>query len=235
MATESITITPGTAKRLISDIISIRKNPLTDQGIYYEHDEDNMLTGYAMIVGPSDTPYAYGYFFFKFTFPSDYPFSPPIVKYCTQNSINRTRFNPNLYRNGKVCISILNTWQGDPWSGCQTISSVLLTLCTLFTKKPLLNEPGVHPYHSDIDPYSKIISYETIATAIIKMSDETYRPMIFNRFRDDIIKLNKVNRTNIQANIDNIKQTHHNGKLITCSFYSMKCTILYDKIQLCDD
>ena len=23
-----------------------------------------------------------------------------------------TRFHPNLYRNGKVCLSVLNTWRG---------------------------------------------------------------------------------------------------------------------------
>ena len=80
-------------------------------------------------------------FFFKFRYPDDYPYSPPHVEFLTNN--DKVRFNPNLYRNGKVCISILNTWTGPQWSSCQNISSVLLTLVTLFHNKPLLNEPGL--------------------------------------------------------------------------------------------
>mgnify|MGYP003919768525 CR=1 FL=1 len=187
-----------------------------------------------MIVGPSDTPYAYGYFFFEFEFPPDYPYSPPKVKYCTQNINNRIRFNPNLYRSGKVCISILNTWAGDQWSGCQTISSVLLTLCTLFTVSPLLNEPGILPSHSEIIPYNEIISYETITTAIIGMTDDTYRPKQFNRFRNDIIRLNSENRVSIQTNINMLKNKIPNGKIIECNFFNMKCCIMHESMQIVD-
>ena len=42
-------------RRLQKDIIEIIKHPLTDHGIYYAHDEQNMLKGYAVIFGPSDT------------------------------------------------------------------------------------------------------------------------------------------------------------------------------------
>ena len=96
--------------RLLKDVISIIKEPLTENGIYYVHDEGNMLKGYAMIIGPEDTPYHHGFYLFEFDYPSDYPFSPPKVTYHTNDG--KTRFNPNLYRNGKVCVSILNTWKG---------------------------------------------------------------------------------------------------------------------------
>ena len=36
-------------KRLQKDIIEIIKNPLTEHGIYYTHDDSNMLKGYAVI------------------------------------------------------------------------------------------------------------------------------------------------------------------------------------------
>ena len=55
-----------TLKRLASDIKCIKKNPLNDQGIYYEHDQENILKGYALIIGPPDTPYEYGHYFFDF-------------------------------------------------------------------------------------------------------------------------------------------------------------------------
>ena len=64
-----------------------------------------MLKGYAIIFGPSDTLYRYGAYCFEFKFPTNYPFSPPKLKYMTNDGY--TRFHPNLYRNGKVCISVL--------------------------------------------------------------------------------------------------------------------------------
>ena len=64
--TDSYIISKGTQQRLISDIKDIIKNPLISDGIYYAHDETKILAGYAMIVGPSDTLYADGIFFFEF-------------------------------------------------------------------------------------------------------------------------------------------------------------------------
>ena len=66
------------------------------------------------MIGPENTPYQYGFYLFDIKVPSEYPFKPPIVKFYTQN--NKTRFNPNLYINGKVCLSILNTWSGPQWT-----------------------------------------------------------------------------------------------------------------------
>jgi ubiquitin-conjugating enzyme E2 Z len=153
-----------TIQRLLKDVKQIIKNPLTDQGIYYIHDDTDMMKGYAMIVGPSDTPYFGGFYFFEFTYPSDYPHSPPKVKYCTNG--NNIRFNPNLYCCGKVCISLLNTWRGDQWTSCQTISTVLLTLCTLLCSDPLLNEPGVDKKHRDMANYTDIIEFSNLNIAV---------------------------------------------------------------------
>ena len=50
-------ISKDTINRLLKDVKQIMKNPLYDNGIYYQHDEEDMLKGYALIVGPSDTPY----------------------------------------------------------------------------------------------------------------------------------------------------------------------------------
>jgi ubiquitin-conjugating enzyme E2 Z len=166
MASE-IFVSKETLKRIISDVKEIRKNPLSSHGIYYEHDDTNMLKGRALIIGPSDTPYEDGFYLFRFQFPTNYPHSPPKVDFCTSDGY--TRFNPNLYRTGKVCLSILNTWQGEPWSGCQTLTSVLLALCTVLNTNPLLNEPGITKHHADLKNYNEIIKYKNIEVAIFKM------------------------------------------------------------------
>jgi hypothetical protein len=65
-----------------------------------------------------------------------------------QTTGNQTvRFNPNLYHDGKVCLSILNTWHGRPeerWNG-QTSSflQVLVSIQSLIlVSEPYFNEPG---------------------------------------------------------------------------------------------
>ena len=157
-------INKETIQRLLKDVRQIIKHPLTDNGIYYSHDESDMMKGYALIVGPEDTPYFGGFYFFNFSFPHDYPFSPPTVTYMTNDGF--TRYNPNLYKCGKVCVSILNTWSGDKWSSCQTINSILLTLCSLLNDSPLENEPGQSKRSRDFIPYQKSIEYSNINFAV---------------------------------------------------------------------
>ena len=173
-------ITRDTQHRLIKDIRDIVRNPLLDQGIIYAHDEDDMLRGYSMIIGPSDTIYADGFYFFEWIFPYNYPFSPPVLKFRTYDGV--TRFHPNLYRNGKVCLSILNTWKGEQWTSCQTIRSILLTLVTLFHNKPLLNEPGFTEKHKDFIPYNKLIKYANYKSAIFGIVSERLLPNNFIGF-----------------------------------------------------
>lgn len=191
-------MTAGSMKRLLKDVKQIIKNPLTDNGIYYIHNETDYTKGYAMIVGPADTPYFGGYYFFQFEYPQDYPFSPPKVTYLTNNGY--TRFNPNLYTCGKVCVSILNTWEGDQWSACQTISSVLLTLCSLLNDSPLENEPGFTKQHHDFIPYNKSIQYKNIEFAVcyllehcntndVNESMKIFYPIMKERFLSNYDKL----------------------------------------------
>jgi ubiquitin-conjugating enzyme E2 Z len=163
-------ISKETITRLLKDVKQIMKNPLTENGIYYIHDDTDILKGYALIIGPSETPYFGGNYFFEFNYPADYPHTPPTVKYWTNG--NNVRFNPNLYVCGKVCVSLLNTWRGDQWTSCQSISTVLLTLCTLLCKDPLLNEPGVEKGHRDMITYDEIIQFANLDIAVCDIVDK---------------------------------------------------------------
>lgn len=105
--------------------------------------EERMDLLRAVIVGPAGTPYHDGLFFFDFQFPNEYPHSPPKAHYHSGG----LRLNPNLYNCGKVCLSLLNTWQG---SGCEkwnpqtsTMLQVLVSIQALvLNEKPYFNEPG---------------------------------------------------------------------------------------------
>jgi ubiquitin-protein ligase len=182
-ASKNIIITRSTQKRLICDLRDLMRNPLADQGIYYSHDDNNMLKGYAVIIGPSDTPYMDGFYLFEVEIPYNYPFAPPKLKFMTQG--DSVRFNPNLYRNGKVCLSILNTWKGEQWTSCQTLRTVLLTLTTILNKKPILNEPGITEKHRDFKSYHEIIEFKNYEIAINGMVNQTKLPHAFFSARID--------------------------------------------------
>lgn len=222
------------ALRLAKDVRGIMKNPLEDNGIYYKHDESNMLHGYACIIGPSDTPYQYGFYFFKLEFTNNYPSEPPKVTYYTQG--DKIRFHPNLYRSGKVCVSILNTWRGEQWSSCQTISSILLTLTTLFHNKPLLNEPGITESHVDFEKYNEIITYKTLEHAILKITDKEYFDKEYNMFTSfyDIVVDNlKKNKKHIEKVIKGLYENHkkQSSKNIRTNIYSMNVFLDYKELK----
>jgi ubiquitin-conjugating enzyme E2 Z len=217
--------------RLLKDVRDIIKNPLINQGIYYIHDDTDMLKGYAMIIGPSETPYFGGFYFFEITYPYDYPHSPPKVKYCTNN--NGIRFNPNLYTCGKVCVSLLNTWRGDQWTSCQSISTVLLTLCTLLCKDPLLNEPGVNDTHNDMRNYNEIIEFSNINIAvcdIVKKKKGVYQPF-FDNFYPFVKESFKNNYSKfIEFAQKKFIDTEVQNKILKTGFYNMNVLIDYESI-----
>ena len=224
-------ISKETIKRLLQDVKQIIKNPLTDNGIYYIHDDSDMMKGYALIIGPPDTPYFGGNYFFEFNYPSDYPHTPPKVKYWTNN--NNIRFNPNLYVCGKVCISLLNTWRGDQWTSCQTISTVLLTLCTLLCENPLLNEPGVNKNHSDVKPYNSIVEYSNLDIAICDIVNK--KPGVYMNFFNSFypyVKENFIKNYDklIKYAEDKANNCFKTQEIITTGYYSMKVCIDYQKV-----
>lgn len=224
-------ISKETINRLLKDVKNIIKNPLTEQGIYYIHDDTDMLKGYAMIVGPSDTPYFGGFYFFEFVYPNDYPHSPPKVKYCTNG--DNIRFNPNLYTCGKVCVSLLNTWRGDQWTSCQTISTVLLTLCTLLCSDPLLNEPGISKEHSDMKNYNEIVEFSNLNIAVCSIVSkknniflpffENFYPFVKENFNKNFDKL-------IEFTQKKIQDFGVKPKVLTTGYYTMKVEINYEYI-----
>ena len=222
-----IPISKETISRLLHDVKNIMRSPLTDNGIYYVHDDEDMLKGYALIMGPSDTPYFGGAFFFEFNYPTDYPHSPPSLKYCTNG--DGIRFNPNLYTGGKVCISILNTWRGEQWTSCQTISTVLLTLCTILCKEPLLNEPGVTTTHRDFNNYNKIIEYKNIDVAILKIISrhKSIYPMQFDMFYSVIHEHFIKNSDTIIKYLEKKMEENSKPVHITTDLYTMHVVVDY--------
>lgn len=223
-------------KRLINDVKYINKNPLHSNGIYYLHDEDDLMTGYALIIGPKDTVYENGYYFFKFNFTPQYPHEPPVVTYMTNGG--NVRFNPNLYTDGKVCISLLNTWTGEQWTSCQNISSILLAICILLNDNPLLNEPDVQSDDKEILKYKTLLEYANFDIAICDVINSDshlyYSETKFIHLFKDIFVEHFINNyqnhiTKIEKMIKNCKTTSK-IKIISVPYYKYRGILNYNML-----
>lgn len=223
-------------KRLTRDIKMIQDSDLEENGIYFALDEKDVTNIKCMIIGLENTPYAYGYYFFKVKITSEYPFEPPKVIFITNTN---TRFNPNLYTCGKVCMSILNTWSGPQWTSCLNLKSILLALQTLLNQNPLENEPGFEnnliQKHQD---YINIIRHENLRISIIENLSQTnletfkeFKSIMIKKFLKNYPKILKLGKQftqqykdciifnldiyNLSINnnflkiVDNLKKTYH--------------------------
>ncbi|RHN82558.1 putative aminoacyltransferase, E1 ubiquitin-activating enzyme [Medicago truncatula] len=137
----------------------ILQNNLPEE-IYVRVYEDRMDLVRAVIIGPFGTPYQDGLFFFDFHLPPDYPDVPPSAYYHSGG----WRINPNLYEEGKVCLSLLNTWTGrgnevwDPKSS--SILQVLVSLQGLvLNSKPYFNEAGYDKQTGTAEGEKNSLSY----------------------------------------------------------------------------
>lgn len=163
--------TSGAIARITREIANAQKG--TDLSIAVACTEEDVRHVRALIIGPPETPYEFGFFEFALKFPKDYPILSPNVKCITTNG-GQTRFNPNIYADGKVCLSILGTWRGEPgeeWSSAQGLESVLLSIQSLMSANPYENEPGFERAKKDDEPsqrYVAKIQHETIHIAVIQ-------------------------------------------------------------------
>ena len=85
--------------------------------------DSNLFIWTGMIFGPHDSPFTGGIFKLNIRFPSDYPFTPPIITFITKI------YHPNINSAGGICLDILKK----EWSPALTISKVLLSILSLLT------------------------------------------------------------------------------------------------------
>jgi len=71
-------------------------------------DDSNIYEWQCMMEGPPGTDYEGGYFPVNLSFPVEYPNKPPVFKFATPNF-----WHPNVYKDGRVCISILHEAKHD--------------------------------------------------------------------------------------------------------------------------
>lgn len=141
----------GRMRKLIKDHMTLRSG--LPEGIFVRLCASRMDVYKVMIVGPRGTPYENGLFEFDLFCGADYPSQPPQLRFRTTGG-GRVRFNPNLYDNGLVCLSLLGTWgEGQRWDpNTSTLLQVLVSIqAMVFCEEPYYNEPGHELYPSSHD------------------------------------------------------------------------------------
>jgi ubiquitin-conjugating enzyme E2 Z len=173
-------------KRLNADIVEIQKELYAEQGIFYQPNPQNIMEGTACILGPSGTPYEGCPMFYTFSFPQTYPFDPPHVSFRTFDG--QTRFHPNMYKEGKVCLSILHTWSGPKWASTMRISTILVTLQSLMDTEPLRHEPG---YETGKDESVKVYTHVVEKSCIqycLTLAEKKQYPKGFEDYQEEFLK-----------------------------------------------
>lgn len=123
-------------KRLMAEYRQLTINP-PDGILAGPAHEENFFEWEALIAGPEGTAFDGGVFQAKLSFPIDYPLSPPKMKF--QSEV----FHPNIYADGRVCISILHAPGDDPmgyetsaerWSPVQSVEKILLSVVSMLAE-----------------------------------------------------------------------------------------------------
>ncbi|XP_023226991.1 ubiquitin-conjugating enzyme E2 R2-like isoform X2 [Centruroides sculpturatus] len=132
-------MTQSALNALKLELKSLQKEPV--EGFVVKLVDESVLSEWEVaIFGPPNTIYEGGYFKARMTFPSNYPFAPPAIRFI------RKFWHPNVYPNGNICISILHPPGDDPqsgelscerWNPTQNVRTILLSVISL------LNEPNI--------------------------------------------------------------------------------------------
>ncbi|KAL0486158.1 ubiquitin conjugating enzyme E2 [Acrasis kona] len=123
------------ALRLGKELSELQKNPVEgfSAGLV---DDSNLFEWEVFIVGPPDTLYEGGFFRATLKFTDEYPNKPPVMHFLTP------MWHPNIYKDGKVCISILHPPGDDEygyeksserWLPIHSAESVLISVISMLS------------------------------------------------------------------------------------------------------
>ncbi|RNA12426.1 ubiquitin-conjugating enzyme E2 R2 [Brachionus plicatilis] len=186
------TANSAATRALQQELKSIQKEPL--EGFTVSLVNDNLFEWEVAIFGPPNTLYQGGYFKSHIKFPSDYPYSPPSVRFATK------MWHPNIYENGDVCISILHPPVDDPtntelpsekWNPAQNVRTVMMSIISLLNEPNTFSPANVDAsvmYRRYIESkgadkeYENIIRKQVLATRPDAEKDGVYVPQTLEEY-----------------------------------------------------
>ncbi|CZR53844.1 uncharacterized protein PAC_03726 [Phialocephala subalpina] len=137
---------PGRMAALSQEIASLTSS--LPPGIFLKISESRPDEMKVLIISVEGTPYEGGLFRFNISLPGEWPVLLPKVDFVGDEE-SRDGLNPNLHwDDGKVCFSLINTWNGSPEEAWQANRSTLLSVFVsiqamiLGATEPADNEPN---------------------------------------------------------------------------------------------
>ena len=118
----------GTAKRVLKEYTALMKDAPTHWRAWVN--EANLMEWKVIFNGPPGTPYEDGNFLLTVSFPSNFPFQAPKVRFVTPI------YHCNMSMDGRICIDILK----DSWSPAITMHKLFLAIESLVLS-PNPNDP----------------------------------------------------------------------------------------------
>jgi len=121
-------------KLLAKQLAELEEEPV--EGFCVHADESDMFKWDVWIEGPKDTYYEGGVFKLRLQFPTDFPLNPPTLTFISDF------WHPNVYKDGKVCISILHAPGPDDMSGedeserwlpTRSIATIMLSVISILS------------------------------------------------------------------------------------------------------
>ena len=129
MAQEQSSGTTNTeaSKRLQKELMSLMMSNELDGLASAFPEDDNMFRWVGTLKGSASTVYENLEYKITMSFPEDYPYTAPTIKFSTPC------FHPNVDAHGNICLDILK----EKWSAAYSVKTILLSL------QSLLAEPNV--------------------------------------------------------------------------------------------
>jgi len=153
-------------RRLLRELAQLEAQGVSPT-VHVAPHSDDMSTIDALVIGPEETPYDGAMIHLRLKVTDEYPLKPPQIKIISTDSGN-LRIHPQLYADGKVCLSILGTWHGPRWSTNITLRTLLLSIQSLLTEEPLRCEPGLEEVPQEaVDRANVFFAHEAARVLIL--------------------------------------------------------------------
>lgn len=138
-------------KLMISDdnLIKVVKDFNNDESQITIKEPENLMEWNIKIRGPDNSPYEKNIFDIVININENYPIKPPSVKFISPI------YHPNIYKDGKICIDIL---QPHEWTPVLNIKSVIISIISLLcdpNPHSPANREAADLYKNDIEAYNK--------------------------------------------------------------------------------
>jgi ubiquitin-conjugating enzyme E2 G1 len=154
-------------RRLQSELKEMTKDPNELFSVFPS--ENNFYQWNISMFGPTNTIFEGALIKAIIEFPNEYPNKAPQFKFITQ------LFHPNVYPDGKVCISILHEGideygyenLSERWNPSQSVNSILISILSILLSPNFESPANVDAsnlWKNNYDAYKKII-YKMVATS----------------------------------------------------------------------